>query len=100
MKIVATTFISLCLLGSSVALADTQPVKHYDVTQDEFWHGGETAVTHTANSVENTSVNHYDVHQDEFWFGGETAVTHTANSVESTSVNHYDVTQDEFWHGG
>ncbi len=72
MKIITTTLISLCLLGSSAAFADRN---HYDVAQDEFWHGAETAPMPIASPSEKASasddfVDHYDVAQDEFWHGG------------------------------
>ena len=64
MKILTTALISLFLLESSVAFADPN---HYDVEQDEFWHGAETtAIHHTTSPSNKVSVKPYDVEQDEF----------------------------------
>ncbi len=70
MKILTTTLISFCLLGSSVALANP---KHHDVNQDEFWHGEDAVSINQAISPSDTgSVKPYDVEQDEFWHGAGT----------------------------
>ncbi len=98
MKILTTTLISLCLLGSSVALANP---KHHDVKQDEFWHGEDTVSINQNISLSDTgSVKPYDVEQDEFWHGAETKSSNqTMSSSDTASVKPYDVEQDEFWHG-
>ena len=110
MKIQTIMAASIFLVGSSVALANTPSVNHYDIMQDELWHGAETAPVMTygpseKTSVEDFSIDHYDVGQDEFWHGAETAPSPTASPSEQASenrysVDHFDVSQDEFWHGG
>ena len=40
MNILIMTLSSLCLFGSLAVLAETFFSKHYDVEQDDFWHGG------------------------------------------------------------
>ncbi len=100
MKIFTTTLISLCLLGSSTALAAPT---HYDVEQDEFWHGAEAVVSHqTTSPADNVSVKPYDVEQDELWHGSDKAgpPTSTTTASENMPIQHYDVEQDELWHGG
>ena len=105
MKIPTIMTTGIFLIASSVAWADSSGMNHYDVMQDELWHGAETVLIPSANSsvessVNDPSENHYDVMQDEFWHGAETAPRSTSNPTVEASVNHYDVTQDEFWHGG
>ncbi len=105
MKIQTMLAVGFFLVATSVALAETPAMNHYDVAQDEFWHGAETAPTPTSGLSKNGSGNdysmdHYDVIQDEFWHGAETAPIQDARPSASASVNHYDVMQDEFWHGG
>jgi hypothetical protein len=101
MKILTTTLISLCLLGSSVVFADTGSIKPYDVEQDEFWHGAEVATHHTISPSDTVSVKPYDVAQDELWHGPETVATdHTISPSDTVTVKPYDVEQDEFWFGG
>ncbi len=105
MKIQTMLAVGFFLVGTSVALADSPAMNHYDVMQDELWHGAETVPSLSTGSTEQTpandySVNHYDVMQDELWHGAATAPIQDASPSASVSVNHYDVMQDEFWHGG
>ncbi len=104
MKIQTLMAVGIFLIGSSVSLAETLPVTHYDMMQDELWHGAETTPTPTTSlsgnvSVNDSSMDHYDVAQDELWHGAETASAPTTTPSSNTSVKHYDVMEDEFWHG-
>ena len=104
MKIQTMLAVGFFLVGTSVALADTPAMNHYDVVQDELWHGAETTTSLTTGSAEQTptneySVDHYDVMQDELWHGAETTPIPSNSPSAKASVNHYDVMQDAFWHG-
>ncbi len=104
MKIQTMLAVGFFLVGTSVALADTPAMNHYDVVQDQLWHGTETAPSLSTGSAEQApandySMDHYDVMQDELWHGAETAPIPSTSPSAKASVNHYDVMQDDFWHG-
>ena len=104
MKIQTMLAVGFFLVGTSVALAETPAMNHFDRAQDELWHGAEAATSLTTSTAKQTptndySVDHYDVMQDELWHGAETALTPSTSPSAKASVNHYDVMQDNFWHG-
>ena len=43
MKIQTMLVVGGGVVGTSVALADTSAMNHFDVVQDELWHSAETA---------------------------------------------------------